>query len=165
MINNPYFIQKKRKKKSEKYYRYNYKIGNIRKAVVYVCSKLFKIYVDLLMLCIIFLHKSEPSVPCNTTISPQDGVTRRRFVLHSFSSMYLQSFSSVFQFSQLRCLVTRVYNITLKKKMWSSNTQNNIRHFKRFLKLGLKNQLRAGVRWNHRRIKYDSLIHNRLSKQ
>lgn len=41
--------------------------------------------------------------------------------------------------------------------MWSSNTQSNVPHFKRFLKL---DQLRAGVQWSQRRIKYDALIHN-----
>ncbi len=50
-----------------------------------------------------------------------------------------------------------------EKKLKSSNTQNNVPRFKRFLKLGLLNQLRAGVWRNQRRIKYDALIHNRFA--
>lgn len=121
---------------------------------------------NVLILSIIFLHKSEPlfvsinilSIPCNTIIPPQDGVILQHFVLHSYTTMFLQ-------FSVLLAKVSGNKGIQYHSQhtMWSSNTQNSVPQFKRFLKLDLKNQLRASVRYNHRRIKYDALIHNRFA--
>lgn len=140
-------------------------ILNISDAVAQLLIK----YISWLILSIIFLNKSEPLAAFSWSYTLQYHNTSSRWRDKTAIS------TAFFGYHVLVVLLLSVSDFPAKvsgnkgiqyhsqNKMWSSNTQNNVPHFKRFLKLDLKNQLRAGVRWNHRCIKYDALIHNRFA--